>query len=274
MAVYKIAPYPNLESCPSWIPNLPDEKNDLTLHLDQSELVLQGEADISVTFNLSRDQLPPVILYPKILSDLRKSTRSCITQSGVFFDIEPSFCLSQEQIEALYQSQTVQVPGFLSNHGPVSLIYKNKDKIGRLYHVNPTDKIIGTDLEDLISTGIFIGIKGIDYNFLYHDHEAIGITLKVGEKRHYLPISSKPLRISSRHALYSPTKIINPNTSSKVKNHPFHLMETTAQFNLPDQVFGSISYLTLQEDAIHLPSRLIDSGSQWIVRLEIDGDIK
>jgi hypothetical protein len=266
--------YPNLESCPSWIPNLPDGKNDLTLSLPQSELLLEPGNTVSVSINVTRSQLPPVELYPTILRDLSKSTRSCIAQSGAFFDIDPSFSLSEEQISTLNHNKTVQVLGSLRNYGPVILKYLDSDKIGRLFHVNQKDQIIGKSLENLLVSEIFLGTIGKDYLPIFNNEGAYAVALKVGSKRHYLPESSKPTRVSSRPELYAQTKAVDSSTPRDITDHRFHLLETTADFAIPNEVIGVLSHVTPHKDVIHLPSRLIDPGSKWKVRLEIDGDMK
>lgn len=261
--------YFSLNECPSWISD-----RDMVVRgfeNGQNEVFLGSDEVVKVLVEIKRNNLPPVNLKRDILSRLKISTRSCVAQSGVFF-VGGDRELSDEEIDRLNNGDEIMIEGSLANFGPSRLNFKCGDAIARYYFTNPKDRLDGVELRSLVESGVVRGEEGKDYMILEENNgQAVSLAVRVGNKRVYIPNSDQGIRVSSRSELYSVTKEVNDSTDRQDISSPFHLLETSAEMNVPAEVMGELSKVTETKDVIHLPSQLIDPGSNWVVRLEILG---
>lgn len=263
------AEYPSLNECPSWIAEK-DLRIEALTENAPTTIVPSGE-NTKITFHLSKNDLPPVKLTPKILESLKVSTRSCVAQSGAFIYFDNQ-TLTPEQITALEAGNDVEIPATIKNSGPNPLEFRQNDAVARLYYMNPKDEVTGDKLRTLANEGIIKGKEGVDYVLLGKDHSN-AIAIRVAQKRVYVPKMppGKYLRVASRDELYKAVKEVDESTSAEDLEHSFYLLVTQPEVNLPDGVLGDLSMVTDKRFVTHLPSHLIDPGSRWVVRLEIHG---
>lgn len=260
--------YLGLSECSSWIA----ERDMMIAGLDGAgDIVVQPNQRVKVLLTIQRDDLPPVSLKNLNLNDLKVSTRSCIAQSGVFLYLAQDG-LSDEEILVLEKGGVVSLGGKLVNYGPNPLEFRLADSLARFFYTNPKDRIIGKDLRKLVDSGLIGGIEGKDF-LIFKEGKAGVVAVKVSKKRVYIPNvgNGRAIRIASRDDLYNLTRMIDKRTSVKELSCLFHLLETQPEVNLPSGVMGELSVVTSKKDVTHLPSRLIDPGSHWAVRLEISG---
>lgn len=269
----EIKEYRSLNECPSWI-----APNDLKIESfdgkDNAEVIpLDGEK--KVIFRLNKEGLPPVKLTLDILSRLKISTRSFIAQSGAFVFLDTTD-LSSEQIEEIESGNDIEIEATMKNFGPNPLEFKVGDDVGRFYYMNPKDEVTGKDLRELVDSGVITGenrvkaVEGVDYK-IFNSENAIAI--RVSQKRVYVPKVSpdKALWWPGRKEFYKSTKEVDETTSAEDLESSFYLLVTQPEMHLPDGVLGDLELVTNKRSVTHLPSHLIDPGSNWTIRLEING---
>ncbi len=270
-ATFRTEIYPDLQACPSWIPDPNRPQSDLCLvdtNIGKASLeVAPGETEL-IKISVSSDQLPPVAITPNLLGKLKISTRSCLAQSGAFLTLPSDLCLSPKQTEALSHAKKINVPALITNYGPSRLKFNLQDRLARIFHINDKDRLGIADTTSFTQMGYVEGVEGVDYVIGAEADGSAFIALRVSPTEYHLP-ARKTLRISSRPDLY---QNLSAGTPGK-RQHPFHLVETTAIVNLPDNVLGLLSPELDPPTAIHLPSHLIDPGTSWKIRLEVYGEI-
>lgn len=256
--------------CPSWIA----ETDIVILLLNKSEkrlLVSPGD-DVEISFRVGKDNLPPAQIGTNIIEVIKVSTRSCIAQSGVFFQLDQRE-LTIDEIELLEAGEDITLTGKIHNYSVNPMEFRTGDSIASLYYTNNKDLIVGDELIKLVAGGLIQGIEGDDFVFLSDGGETNALALRVSDKRIYCQRNegNRPLRVTSRKELYSITRQVDEETENVYKNSLFYLLETKAEVKLPECVMGELSSVTELQDVVHLPSHLIHPGSNWVVRLEVNG---
>ena len=262
--------YDNPLQCPSWIPNKPNGDGDVSLSSfqdDSADIILNPNQLAPVRINLFFYHLPPIDLSSFPLNKLGLSTRSCLAQSGIFLSLSDESILSDEQISLLQTGSAINIGGFLKNYGRNKILLKKGDHLARFFLINDDDSLPAIQIKQLLKNGLVEGKEGEDYAIINHQDNNPRIALRI-QPEEYQISSREAIRISSRQDLY---QFIAPQLI-RAKSQ-FHLTQTTAKINLPKNIIGVISAQIDPPPAIHLPSRLIDPGTHWKIRLEILGTI-
>lgn len=261
--------FTKLSECPSWVSPKDVQiagfgKKGETVH------VIEPGDSVEVGITVDRNDFPPVPLRSGLIEDLRFSARSCIAQAGSFIYFSEESKLSDEDIKKLENGERIVVKGNLENHGNNSMKFEAGDRVGRFFYANEKDKVTGDALVKLVEEGLVKGEKGKDFVIFDRPYGPYAVALRVSGSRVCIPQGNGTIRVTSRDDLYKLTKDVEflPEEAAKC---PFFLQVTKTAVDVPQNMIMVLSNVTPNKDVRHLPSHLIDAGSKWPIRLEIEG---